>query len=50
MCSFNLKGDSLVVQLVKNLPATQESPLQFLGWEDSLQTGKATNSRILGLP
>ena len=26
------------------------SPVQFLGWEDPLQKGEATNSRILGLP
>ena len=26
---------SLVAQLVKNLPATQESPVQSLGWEDA---------------
>ena len=25
---------SLVAQLVKNLPAIQETPVQFLGWED----------------
>ena len=26
------------------------SPVQFLGWEDPLQKGEATHSRILGLP
>ena len=25
---------SLIAQLVKNLPATQETPVRFLGWED----------------
>ena len=30
----------LVVQTVKNLPATWETPAQFLGWEDSLAKGK----------
>ena len=30
---------SLVVQLVKNLPAMQETPVQFLGWEDPLEKG-----------
>ena len=30
---------SLVVQLVKNLPATQETPVQFLGWEVPLEKG-----------
>ena len=28
---------SLVAQTVKNLPATQETQVQFLGWEDSLE-------------
>ena len=28
---------SLVAQLVKNLPAMQETPVQFLGWEDTLE-------------
>ena len=27
---------SLIAQLVKNLPAMQETPVQFLGWEDTL--------------
>ena len=31
--------DSLVAQLVKNLPAVQETPVQFLGWEDPLENG-----------
>ena len=35
-------GDSLIVQLVKNLPAMQETLVQFLGWEDPLEKGKAT--------
>ena len=30
---------SLVAQLVKNLPATQETPVWFLGWEDSPREG-----------
>ena len=40
----------LVDQLVKNPPARQETPVQFLGWEDPLEKGMATHSRILGLP
>ena len=32
-------GDSLTVQLVKNLPAMQETLVQFLGWEDLLEKG-----------
>ena len=30
---------SLIAQLVKNLPAVKETPVQFLGWEDPLETG-----------
>ena len=30
---------SLVAQLVKNLPAMQENPIRFLGWEDPLEKG-----------
>ena len=30
---------TLVVQLVKNLPAMQETLVQFLGWEDPLEKG-----------
>jgi len=30
---------SLVVQLVENPPARQETPVQFLGWEDPLEKG-----------
>ena len=45
-----LKRASLVAQLVKNLPAMQETPVQFLGWEDPLEKGMPTHSSILGLP
>ena len=56
MTAFNLKLDlsfiraSLVAQLVKNLPAMQETLVQFLGQEDPLEKGWATHSSILGLP
>ena len=40
----------LIAQLVKNLPAMQETPVQFLGQEDPLEKGKATHSSIFGLP
>ena len=33
---------SLVAQLVKNLPAMQETWVCFLVWEDPLEKGKAT--------
>ena len=38
---------SLVTQLVKNPPAMQETWVQSLGWEDTLEKGKATHSSIL---
>ena len=31
-----------VAQLVKNLPAMWETWVRYLGWEDSLEKGKAT--------
>ena len=38
---------SLVVQLVKNPPAIQETWVRSLGWEDALEKGKATHASIL---
>ena len=38
---------SFVTQLVKNLPAMQETWVQFLGWEDPLEEEMATHSSIL---
>ena len=38
---------SLVAQLVKNSPAIQETWVQFLGWEDSLEESMATHFSIL---
>ena len=37
---------SLVAQLVKNPPAMQETWVQSLSWEDSLEKGKATHSSV----
>ena len=37
--SYVQQWDSLVAQLVKNLPAMQEIPVQFLGCEDPLENG-----------
>ena len=34
---------SLVAQMVKNLPTIQETLVQFLGWEEPLEKGKAFN-------
>ena len=39
--------DFPVVQMVKNLPAMQETWLRSLGWADPLEKGMATHSRIL---
>ena len=38
---------SLVAQPIKNLPATWETWVRSLGWEDPLEKGKATHSSIL---
>ena len=45
--AFTLQGAALVVQLVKNPPAVQETWVQSLGWEDPLEEDMATHSRIL---
>ena len=38
---------SLVAQMVKHLPAMQETWVQSLGWENLLEEGMATHSSIL---
>ena len=38
---------SLVAQMVKNLPAMQETWVPFLDWEDPLEKGMSTDSSIL---
>ena len=38
---------SLVAQLIKNPPAMQETWVRSLGWEDPLEKGKSSHSRIL---
>ena len=45
ICKLSPVDASMVAQLVKNLPAMQEAPVQFLGQEDSLEKG--THSSIL---
>ena len=40
-------GASLVAQMVKNLPTMQETWVQSLVWEDTLEKGMATHSSIL---
>ena len=36
-----------MAQMVKNLPAVQETRVPSLGWEDSPEKGMATHSSIL---
>ena len=38
---------SLVAQMVKNLPALQETQVRSLGWEDPLEKEMATHSSTL---
>ena len=45
--NFLGNGALLVAQMVKNLLAMQETQVQSLGWEDLLEKGMATHSRIL---
>ena len=52
MGGFNFKSmfylwASLVAQTVKNLPATQETWVPSLSWEDPLEKGLVTHSSIL---
>ena len=44
---YMYKRAFLVTQMVKNLPASQETQVQSLGQEDSLEKGMATHSSIL---
>ena len=49
MCCFAYPAARgfLVAQMVKNLPAMQETLVRFLGWEDPLEKGKTTHSTTL---
>ena len=40
-------GASLVAQMVKPLPAVQETGVQSLGWDDPLEKEMATHSSTL---
>ena len=42
-----LKTTPWIAQLVKNLPAMQETMVRSLGWEDPQEKVKATRSSIL---
>ena len=47
MFLFTQLQTSLVVQMVKNLPAMQKMQIWFLGWEDPLEKGMQPTSVIL---
>ena len=38
---------SLMAQMVKSMPAMQETQVQSMGWEDPLEKGLTTHSSIL---
>ena len=44
---YMLSAASLVAEMVNDLPALQETWVPSLGWEDPLEKGMATHSRIL---
>jgi len=44
---FKYTQASLVAQMVKNLPAIQETWVRSLDWENLLEKGMATHSSIL---
>ena len=45
--SISISGASLIAQSVKNLPAVQETRVQFLGQEDPLEKEMVTHSSVL---
>ena len=47
MKEYALMWISLVAQMIKNLPAVQETRVRSLGWEDPLEKGMATHFSIL---
>ena len=49
LCGGGFIRASLVAQVVKNPPAMQETWVRSLGWEDTLEKGKATHSKYSGL-
>ena len=44
---FILLWSSLMTQMIKNMPAMQETQVQSLGWEDPLEKKVAIHSSIL---
>ena len=47
MALMSINGASLVAQMIKNLPAVQETHVSVLGREDPLEKGMVTHSSIL---
>ena len=45
--SHFIPENTLIAQMVKNLPAMREAWVLTLGWEDSLEKGMATHSSVL---
>ena len=45
--AYSINWAFLVAQLVKNLPAKQETLVRSLGWENPLEEGMATHANIL---
>ena len=45
--SSKYSGAFLMAQMINNPPSMQETWVQSLGWEDSLEKGMATHSSIL---
>ena len=52
MLTIESEQSELVAQTIKNLPATQETLVQSLGWEDPLEKGMVIHFSILacGIP
>ena len=47
MIGFVSSLAAMAAQMVKNLPALQETQVQSLDWEDPLEKGMVTHSSIL---
>ena len=47
VCHLHICSYSLVAQMVKNLPAFQETQVQSLEWDDPFEKGMTTHSSIL---
>ena len=45
--AYQCRRASLVAQLVKNVPATQETQVRSLAWEDPLEKEMAAHSSVL---